>query len=295
MTINYWKQINPWACGPASAMMILNTLGKLDNLSQKTENKFYETMRGDILGTTVSGFVKFVEGFGVQVEVWHDITSEQKSQVKAIRDQIWEAYLTNRDSLNLNNVTENTALWYNFDCENELNNGNEVTIKDGRKDGKEGITAATKELAAINPTFVQDKVWASLTATGVTATETNLFAKYNGGTITTPTNATDPIYVIPNGDNLKVTIEYDVLTKDNNLVGKLNDGVTNGSVVKNVITRYITSTSQVGDPTTGSLKLAAGKQYTIKLHLGLNSVEFDADVKAWDTPIAGGADLPHNN
>ena len=211
-----------------------------------------------------------------------------------IRSVTFEGFDT-KGALNLNNVTENTALWYNFDCENELNNGNEVTIKDGRKDGKEGITAATKELAAINPTFVQDKVWASLTATGVTATETNLFAKYNGGTITTPTNATDPIYVIPNGDNLKVTIEYDVLTKDNNLVGKLNDGVTNGSVVKNVITRYITSTSQVGDPTTGSLKLAAGKQYTIKLHLGLNSVEFDADVKAWDTPIAGGADLPHNN
>lgn len=206
-----------------------------------------------------------------------------------------------KGALNLNNTTANTAQWYNFDCLSELNNGNEVTIKDGRTDGKEGVTAATKELAAINPTFVQSAVWGSVAA-GVTEDPGNLFKQ----TTTAATNSTDPIYVIPNGDAMKVTIEYDVLTADNNLNGKLNDGTTKGSVVKNVITRYLTTTGDAGSvekpgdsaPDTGkALVLANGKQYTIKLHLGLNSVEFDADVTAWDptTPVTGGADLPHNN
>ena len=215
-----------------------------------------------------------------------------------------------KGALNLNNAEENKALWFNFDCLSELNNGSEVTIKDGRTDGKEGVTAATKELAAINPTFVQSDVWASATA-GVTGTAANLFGLWNStdnkiDVITGEGAAEKPIYVIPNGDPLKVTIEYDVLTKDDNLVGKLNDGQTKGSVVKNVITRYIT----IGSSASGSaaaptgyndadgkgIKLVNGKKYTISLHLGLNSVEFDADVTGWDTTNAtGGADLPHNN
>ena len=91
-----------------------------------------------------------------------------------------------------------------------------------------------------------------------------------------------------------------MLTEDINLTGKLNDGTTHGSVVKNVISRYITfgsgtSTNELGS-TTDETPLAHGKKYTIRLHLGLNSVEFDADVTAWDTDGAtGGADLPHNN
>lgn len=196
-----------------------------------------------------------------------------------------------KGALNLNNTTANTAQWYNFDCLSELNNGNEVTIKDGRTDGKEGVTAATKELAAINPTFVQSAVWTS-TLAGVTEDPGNLFKQ----TTAAATNSTDPIYVIPNGDPLKVTIEYDVLTADDNLNGKLNDGTTKGSVVKNVITRYITSESTGGSVTpTGAITLANGLKYTIALHLGLNSVEFNASVTAWPTAEADGADLPHNN
>lgn len=200
-----------------------------------------------------------------------------------------------KGALNLNNAEAGTAFWYNFDCVNELNNGAEVTIKDGRKDGKEGLTAATKEYAAINPTFVQSAVFASSSA-GVTGEEVNLFARYNnGGDVLSPLAKTDPIFVIPNNDNLKVTIEYDVLTVDPKLSGTLNDGQTAGSVVKNVITRYITSPSEAGDPSTGSLKLQNGKKYTIKLHLGLNSVQFDAQVSPWTADPDGGADLPHNN
>ena len=221
-----------------------------------------------------------------------------------IRSVTFEGFDT-KGALNLNNETANVALWYNFDCENELNNGSEVTIKDGRKDGKEGVTPATKEYAAINPKFVQG-VWTDVNHPGVTGTADNLFAQYNNGVdFLTPTNPSDPIFVIPNGDKLKVTIEYDVLTKDLDLVGKLNDGVTNGSVVKNVITRYITKASagtagQVTIPADAdALILENGYKYTINLHLGLNSVEFNATVAGWGldsgNPYPGGADLPHNN
>ncbi len=113
--------------------------------------------------------------------------------------------------------------------------------------------------------------------------------------------------MIPNGDKLKVTIEYDVLTKDSNLAGMLNDGITQGSVVKNVISRWITKdtgTAPSITPGTGSatepsassaIVLENGLIYMIKLHLGLNSVEFDAAVSDWENGDNGGADLPHNN
>lgn len=208
-----------------------------------------------------------------------------------IRSVTFEGFDT-KGALNLNNSKAGEALWYNFNCEDELNNGNEVTIKDGRKDGKEGITEATKEYAVINPVFVQSKVWGTTGETaGVTGTPANLFRTSDGSDV-----AGDAlIYVIPNSDKLKVTIEYDVLTADDNLAGTLNDGQTKGSVVKNVITRYITADGK-GSTSTGNITLVNGKKYTISLHLGLNSVEFDADVTGWDDPaVTGGADLPHNN
>ena len=220
-----------------------------------------------------------------------------------IRSVTFEGFDT-KGALNLNNGVATIANWYNFNCEDELNNGAETTIKDGRKDSKEGVTAATSENALINPTFVQDKVFGSTTA-GVTGTPGNLFrlktATGTGNDATYAPTASAPIYVIPNGDKLKVTIEYDVLTADNQLAGKLNDGQTPGSVVKNVITRYISTAATANngwgttDGESNFITLENGKQYTIQLHLGLNSVEFNTTVKDWSTPEEGQADLPHNN
>lgn len=220
-------------------------------------------------------------------------TSGQSPDTKTkvfIRSVTFEGFDT-KAALNLNNTKENTALWFTFDCCcEELSKGAETTIQDGRKDGKEGLTKDTKEYAAINPNFVQDNVWES-TKTGVTGTAANLFCTSASAT----PGVAAPIYVIPNNDPLKVTIEYDVLTADDKLAGKLNDGTTHGSVVKNVITRYIT-TGEIGSTaSTEAMILNNGKQYTIKLHLGLNSVEFEASVTDWDDAIEGGADLPHNN
>ena len=214
-----------------------------------------------------------------------------------IRSVTFEGFDT-KGALNLNNSVKNKAFWYNFNCLEELNNGSETTIKDGRKDGKEGLTAATKEYAAINPDFVQSTIWGSTSpaeAPGVTEVAANLFC--TSATPAVAGGSTDPIFVIPNNDPLKITIEYDVLTADPNLAGTLNDGKTPGSVVKNVITRYITTGEySAGDATTAAngIVLENGNKYTINLHLGLNSVEFDASVTGWDD-AKGGASLPHNN
>ena len=199
-----------------------------------------------------------------------------------------------KGALNLNNndaANGGTAVWFNFDGTNELSDGGEVTIKDGRMDGKEGLSESTKEYAAINPTLIQPAGAVSADNTnGVNATVANLFSTSVPGA---PASA-DPILVIPNGEKLKVTIEYDVLTADENLAGKLNDGQTRGSVVKNVITRYIT-TDTAGNVADGDVTMVNGKLYTIALHLGLNTVDFNATVNPWDTGETGGADLPHNN
>lgn len=245
-------------------------------------------------------FLHSLASLNIQVDT--KVNSTETSSVKDdigktkvyIRSVTFEGFDT-KGALNLNNTTPKVPLWYNFNCNDELNNGSEITIKDGRKDGKEGINAATSEYAAINPEFVQNGVFGTTgEPAGVTGTTANLFCKFDK---TEADDITDPIFVIPNDDPLKVTIEYDVLTKDDNLVGKLNDGQTKGSVVKNVITRYITTTG-AGDPADkdAAMVLKNGKKYTINLHLGLNSVEFDAAVTNWDpTDASGGADLPHNN
>ncbi len=201
-----------------------------------------------------------------------------------IRSVTFEGFET-KGALNLNNTDACKALWYNFDCNNELNNGAEFTIYDGRRDGKEGLAAANKEYAAIHAVFVQDDVWrVPGLEPGVNGTPKNLFQNVG----VTNHTAQSPILVIPNGDPLKVTIEYDVLTKDEKLAGFLNDGFTHGSVVKNIITREIKNG-------TDNIVMENGKRYTIALHLGLNSVEFDAAVSGWENGDNGGADLPHNN
>ena len=242
-------------------------------------------------------FKHALAALNVQVDLYADATTATAAAAGTkvfIRSVTFEGFDT-KGALNLNNTTADKALWYNYDCNNEIDLGAETLVQDGRKDGKEGVTAAGNENALINPTFVQSDVWGS-TAAGVTNTAGNLFCKTGG---TAADDAADAIYVIPNGDELKVTIEYDVLTADGNLSGKLNDGQTAGSVVKNVITRYITSDGTASYAAGGAknIKLTNGKKYKILLHLGLNSVEFDASVTTWTDPADpdGSANLPNNN
>ena len=153
------------------------------------------------------------------------------------------------------------------------------------KDGKEGTgyTASNEKVTGLNPSIIQTKKWSEQAATdGVQKTAKNLF---NSETLDAP------IYVIPTGDDMSVTIVYDIETKDANLAGTVSDLETAGVSIENKITKTITVT---GSTPAGALKLEAGKKYTIQLHLGLSQVEFDAEVSEWQTSDAGEAWLPGN-
>ncbi len=187
-----------------------------------------------------------------------------------------------RGSLNLNSNTTDGPIWYDISGTGKLKR-EPVTVYDGRTDGMEGVSTASdlsEKPANLNPVIVQDKPYgdAGLKA-GVTTTAVNLF---NGA-------ADAPVMVIPTpGVPVSVTIVYDVETEDSRLAGLLSDGVTHGSRVENKITKNITTTQ-------GNMILSAGKKYVVKLHLGLTSVKFDADVAVWDnTTYEGSGYLPEN-
>ena len=235
-----------------------------------------------------------------------------------------------KGALNLNNVVANTPLWKAYDGESDLESGGETVINDGRKDGREGnADAPTEKNIFINPALIQTKAWSTdnkgvlnkaqnlfwfpaaekvatnmlLEPSDPNVGKVNLLAAEQIGLGTGMADANDqdyttgtlntamlnwPVMVIPNGDDLSVTITYDVETVDPNLATKLSDTQTLGSSIENRITKTITLQG-------GKNYLEAGKKYTINLHLGLNSVKFDAVASDWDTPTINGENwLPYN-
>ena len=102
-------------------------------------------------------------------------------------------------------------------------------------------------------------------------------------------DAEAPIYVIPVDEAIEITIDYDVETADPTLANLLSDGETYGSKINNKITKKVTFGSATAN------KFENGKSYVIKLHLGMNSVKFDAAVQPWvDAAAEGEAWLPAN-
>lgn len=110
------------------------------------------------------------------------------------------------------------------------------------------------------------------TTPGVTYDYVNLFSPIDPNATTV--SAADPIYVIPNGDPMRVTIVYDVETVDNKLASYLSDGKTHGSTIENKITRPI----QLDN---ANIIMSAGKAYTISLHLCMTTVKVEAEVENW--------------
>ena len=210
----------------------------------------------------------------------HGTGAEVDSETKVFVRSVTFTGFAMKGALNLNNEEAGVPNWKGYNCNNEPLQSEEYTIYDGMKDGKEGTgyTASSEKVTGLNPSLIQNTVWARAEK-GVTKAEKNLF------------NSTDvdaPIYVIPTGDALTVTIVYDIETRDQRLAGTVSDLETAGVSVENKITKNITVSSN-------ALKLEAGKKYTINLHLGMSQVEFDADVVAWDdTTPAGEAWLPEN-
>ena len=88
--------------------------------------------------------------------------------------------------------------------------------------------------------------------------------------------AAAPVFVIPNGYPLALNIVYDVETRDDKLSDSLlSDGQTHGLSTRVNIRTNITTTS-------GPIRLEAGKRYILRLHLGLTSVKFQAEIAVTD-------------
>ena len=178
-------------------------------------------------------------------------------------------------ALNLNNSVAGKAQWLDYAGATDLPYGQSVTIKDGRRDGREG--AAGAEASNEIPQGLNDAIIQKETATtGVTTTLQNLF---KGNT------PEAPVYIIPTGETMAVTIVYDIETENEMLPGYLSDGTTHGVSVENTITKNVSFDGG---------GLVSGKKYNLKLHLGLNSVKFDASVSAWEEGADGNGWLPAN-
>ena len=198
-----------------------------------------------------------------------------------------------KGTLNLNNSVKDIPLWVDYAGIDNLV-AEPVTIYDGRKDGKEGYLdgeAAREKVLGLNPVIVQSVPYGNANETaGVTNTAVNLFVPIDPTAV--PVSATDPIYVIPNGDPMKVTIVYDVETKDEKLAGYLSDGITHGSTIENTITKAIKVSNAID---AANVVMNAGRAYTITLHLGMTSVKVEASVNEWTSGNNVAVDTPANS
>jgi len=188
------------------------------------------------------------------------------------------------------------ALWKDYDGKSALSWSDNVKFYDGRKDGKEGTESGdnlNESYLGLNPTLLENYVndewkgatWLTDKSEGVTGTAKNLFWNGEG----TEPAANLPIYVIPVGDDIDITIEYDVLTADGNLSTFLSDGLTHGSMIKNIISKK----SKEIFKTTNPVKMEDGKSYIIHLILGMTSVKIEAEVTDFEAENAT-ANLPQN-
>ena len=193
------------------------------------------------------------------------------------------------------------ALWKDYDGKSALSWSDNVKFYDGRKDGKEGTESGdnlNESYLGLNPYLLENYVndvwggteWVKTEANGgknrgITKTAQNLFWNGEG----TEPDANLPIYVIPVGDDIDITIEYDVLTADGNLSEFLSDGLTHGKMIKNTITKKSKEIFKTTEP----VKMEDGKSYTIHLILGMTSVKIEATVTDFEAENAT-ANLPQN-
>lgn len=243
----------------------------------------------------------------VNVQIDTDIDTEGHNDGSAEVDRytrIWVRSVTfegftDKGRLNLNSKAGEGPQWFDLTNESPVASG-VVTVFDGRTDGKEGRENATakKEVqATLNAKIIQSDPYdqAALKVEDETARVLTI-SDAVPGVRKVAVNLFDapaveaPVYVIPTDENLKVTIVYDVETYDPSLATFLSDGAVRGSSVQNTIEQDIVFQNGTENVT----KLEAGKVYTVKLHLGLTSVKFDASVTEWAEGYGAGVDLPYN-
>lgn len=249
-------------------------------------------------------FLHALAQLNVQIDVDADI-AYHLNNAEAGADAATKVYVRSvsfkgfamKGALNLNNQDANVARWMNYNGQGELtyDNAETVIVNDGRKNGKEGTTAAaTEKNALLNPNIISND---GNTTDGVLGTLQNLFKPYTPDAadpenptaqeLTDAGALTQSVMVIPvdESEPITVTIVYDVETTDANLATTLSDG-TKGSRVRNEITKEVDF---------GGYGLRSGRHHTLYLHLGLNSVKFDAAVGDWaNASSSGNAWLPDN-
>lgn len=243
-------------------------------------------------------FYHALAGLNVQIDAdvdddEHNTTTDVNTLTRIwVRSVTFEGFTT-KGALNLNS-TSASPIWLDVDGSSKISI-NPITIYDGRRDGKEGISAANNESpVGLNPALVQSGAYTatwnagSTAISNITSTTTGVTKDYQN--LFNSTTATTPIYVIPTGEALKVTIEYDVETADANIANTLADGAVTGSVVSNTITKEIKTSSS------DAITMDGGKLYNIKLHLGMTSVKVSATVDEFPTTATAEGEgwLPNN-
>lgn len=199
-------------------------------------------------------------------------------------------------SLNQSAADPSGVLWTE-PYTSDLVNHDPITVRDGRSDGLEGKSESRNEKPlGLNPVLVQSMTYSDLDGSyesdatspkrGVYNDIRNLFdvsGAYADGDKPTVDELTgtmqEPVFVIPTDRPLRVTIAYDIETRAANLPGYLSDGVTHGISVSNVIS---TTVQKDG----ADLRLEPGKNYTVRLHLGLTGVQYACAVTPWGESVA---------
>lgn len=202
-----------------------------------------------------------------------------------------------KGALNLNNEDADKPLWKSYeDGIKELIFPDAIRFNDGRKDAKEGTEngKAKEENMDLNPEIVENFC---LLEGGKFGAEKNPGVKpfvkgEDSQLLFAGNNENDGyFYVIPRGEeegdgNVKMTINYDVLTLDPNLSTTLSGTKDLGSQISNQIWK---------ENVLGNLDFEAGKQYVVKIHLGMTSVKVEAVVEPWtEVTPASDVDLPDN-
>ena len=201
---------------------------------------------------------------------------------------------TMKGALNLNNETPNQPYWMNYNGIGDLVADGDVIVYDGRKDGKEGVSGAiatNEKVLGLNKQLIQDENQIVNKAWITTGTNYRSGVQKDDGAGTPKAQQLFEnggiFYVIPTGDNMNIEIVYDVETINSQLGTTVSDSKTAGSTIENRISKTIEFGS-------GNSVLEAGKAYDIHLHLGMNSVKFDAAVVDWEDMADPDIDLPAN-
>ena len=264
----------------------------------------------------------------VNIDADVNVDGRDPSEPVDKRTRVWVRSVTfkgfaTKGALNLHNDDANKPKWLDYNGLNELV-AEDVTVYDGRKDGKEGVAGAiatNEKVTGLNPALVQDGIYetdggtdvydndhglkvqgtpttdeegatgdaANCIRPGVTKDAVNLFAQGNKNENGTGDGAI--FHVIPVDEPFVVEIVYDIETVSGNLAQNLSDGQTKGSSIENRILKEVS----FGRNALGEInKLEAGHSYTLNLHLGMTSVKFDATVSDWIEEPAQDVDLPLN-